>query len=108
MSPELGGWYAHIKAQTCLSCGTYSNIEAAHIQAFPSNKLRGQFAPRSHKDTRAYSCIPLCVSCHRGKDGIHDGAETTWLEDNIPGGRAWVFGWVAKQICEYFVERAND
>lgn len=106
MTPALAAWYMHVKAAPCLACGSRLNIEAAHIQAFPSRKVTAQMQPRSHKTEAAFACIPLCAGCHRiGRDCIHNGNEGDWLERRVAGGRAMAIGWIARELASQLEER---
>lgn len=51
---------ARIKEMACSVCGTPGPSEAHHV-----------------KQASAYHCIPLCVDCHRGRNGIH-GERHMW------------------------------
>jgi hypothetical protein len=51
---------AWIKEQPCVVCGAPPISEAHHI-----------------KQSGAHYCIPLCKSCHTGKNGIH-GERLMW------------------------------
>ena len=87
-------WYIHIHNQPCLACGAYSHIEAAHLNVFPSRKVKGQMQPRSHKTEAAFACIPLCKEHHLAQ---HQISEHLWLEQNIPGGITGAIGWIARE-----------
>lgn len=51
---------ARIKAMACIVCGQDGPSDAHHID-----------------QSDAFSCLPLCKSCHTGRNGIH-GERHMW------------------------------
>lgn len=49
----------------CHLCGSYSNIEIHHVYGNAYRK----------KSTEYGMVTPLCASCHRGPQGVHQDAE---------------------------------
>ena len=49
----------------CYLCGSYSNIEIHHVYGNAYRK----------KSTEYGMVTPLCASCHRGPQGVHQNAE---------------------------------
>ena len=98
---KLQVFYDYLHSQPCLCCGAVSHVEAAHFQGILSDKLKGQWLPRSHKTIAAFSAISLCSSCHRlGEDAQHNSREEDWLERNIPQGKAGAVAWVLRAVLE--------
>lgn len=96
----LSDWYKLVKLHPCLRCGVRGESEAAHVQGFPSEKVKGQMLPRSHQTIAAWCCIPLCPACHRtSEDSIHSAKEGEWLDKFIAGGRVTAIGWVARELA---------
>lgn len=52
---------SRLSAMPCSLCGTEGQTEVHHI-------LEGRVKGRK---SGHYTAIPLCVSCHRGSNGIH-------------------------------------
>lgn len=105
MSESLSRFYQVVASYPCLRCGASPPSEVAHIQAVASTRVVGNFLPRSHRGMAAYGAIPLCPSCHRhAQDSIHASKEAEWLEENIPGGRAYAIGFALRCLVEALEE----
>ena len=51
---------------------------------------------RSHKDSRAFTAIPLCKKCH---DSIHAWGEA-WLDKKLPGGKEYAYAYALRVLGE--------
>ena len=99
----LAHWYGWIKARPCLRCGATQHVEAAHIRGFVSFRT-GDVLPRSHKGLQAYSCVPLCVDCHReADDSVHAVGEAAFFE-RLGRSKGFVFKWLATALAEFFTQ----
>lgn len=49
----------------------------------------------------AFAAIPLCAQCHRlGEDAIHKHKEGGWLDEHIPGGKAYAVAYAFRCLLE--------
>lgn len=101
----LERFYQVVASYPCLRCGKPGPSEVAHIQAVASTRTKGAFLPRSHQGAAAFGAIPLCPDCHRhAGDAIHAGRERDWLEEHIPGGRAYAVGFALRCLVEVVLD----
>ncbi|NPA76853.1 MAG: hypothetical protein GXN93_03815 [Candidatus Diapherotrites archaeon] len=93
MTECLRRYYERLKMEPCLVCGKYG-VDIAHLR--PVSLKARDWSVRSHKDSRAYTAIPLCKTHH---DHVHHAGEK-WLDEVLPGGRAFAYAWALRVLGE--------
>lgn len=97
MSTFLHAYYQRLKHEPCLVCGRYG-VDVAHLR--PVSLKAKDWSTRSHQGSRGFVAIPLCRKCH---DSVHTLGEE-WLDDKLPGGRAFAYAWALRKLGELVLE----